>query len=370
VHRDVKPGNVLVANGTPLHLYLTDFGLTKRASSQTGITQAGLFVGTLDYAAPEQITGGVVDARTDVYALGCVLFEMLTGRPPFRRDNDAATLYAQLHQEPPAVTAAAPDVPFAFDAVLRRALAKDPAERYPSAGDLARAALAAAQGERPSEPERTVAIGPAAPAPPLQLHPAPPTQLDGPPSHATSALPQVRKSGSPWPVVALVVALVLIAGAIAAVLLTRDDGGSGGSAAPVAQQQPQQRPQQQQPQAPPADAGPRADVEAMGQVLDLSAEGRTLTSAGEFGAAASNRQRVLARIDALDVDPELTESRDLLRQAIAASLASNRAHQACGDCPAAQAADGRATRLKAQFARVFNPFAERYLQRSYDPSQI
>jgi serine/threonine protein kinase len=369
VHRDVKPGNVLVAHGTPMHLYLTDFGLTKRASSQTGITQTGLFVGTVNYAAPEQITGGAVDARTDVYALGCVLFEMLTGRPPFRRDNDMATLYAQIHQEAPAVTAAAPDVPTAFDEVLRRALAKHPDHRYPSAGDLARATLAAAHGDRPSEPERTVAVGPAAPAPLLQVQPpVPATVIDGPPSHLTSALPQARKS-NPWPIVALVVAVLAIAAAIAVVLISRGDDSGGASRTPVAQQQPQ-TPQKQSTAPPASDAALRSDVKAMGAILDLSAEGRALTASGDFDGAITNRLNVIARIDALDVGPQLTESHSVLRQAIDASIESNQAHQQCGDCARARAADTRATQLKTQFARMFNPFAERYLQRSYDPSQI
>src|SRR3954452_19457416 len=159
VHRDVKPANVLVANGTPMHVYLTDFGLTKRTSSQSGLTKTGLFVGTLDYAAPEQIQGWPVDARADVYALGCVLFEMLIGQPPFRRENEYATMYAHITEPPPAASARAPGTPPALDAVLARALAKEPEVRYPSAGDLARAVHAALAGRAPSQPERTVAVG-------------------------------------------------------------------------------------------------------------------------------------------------------------------------------------------------------------------
>src|SRR3954464_118941 len=162
VHRDVKPANVLIADAQPLHLYLTDFGLTKRASSQTGLTKTGLFVGTIDYAAPEQIQGWPVDARADVYAFGCVLFEMLTAQPPFRRENEYATMYAHISEPPPAPSTLAPGTPPALDGVLARALAKDPDVRYPSAGDLARAVHAALAGRAPSQPERTVAVGRAA----------------------------------------------------------------------------------------------------------------------------------------------------------------------------------------------------------------
>src|SRR4051795_224543 len=159
VHRDVKPANVLIAAAPPLHVYLTDFGLTKRTSSQSGMTKTGLFVGTIDYAAPEQIKGWPVDARADVYALGCVLFEMLAGTPPFRRENEYATMYAHTSDPPPPL-----GVSPALDAVVARALAKEPDQRYPSAGDFARAVAAAAAGHvAPSEPERTVAIGRAAP---------------------------------------------------------------------------------------------------------------------------------------------------------------------------------------------------------------
>src|SRR4051794_18093205 len=150
----------------PLHVYLTDLGLTKRTSSQSGITKTGLFVGTIDYAAPEQIKGWPVDARADVYALGCVLFELVSGRPPFRRENEYATMYAHTSEPPPALSSVAAGVSPALDAVIGRALEKEPDARYPSAGAFARAVSAAVVGQAPSEPERTVAIGRAAPPPP------------------------------------------------------------------------------------------------------------------------------------------------------------------------------------------------------------
>ena len=383
VHRDVKPANVLVANGTPLHLYLTDFGLTKRTGSQSQITKTGMFLGTIDYAAPEQIQGWPVDARADVYALGCVLFEMLTGGAPFKRENDYGALYAHMTEPPPAPSAASLEVPAAFDDVIRRALAKSPDDRFPSAGDLARAALAAAHGEHPTAPERTVAVGQAAPPPPMA------TQIDAPVSHATAQLaPQAPQTpppaaplpaepprrSSPWPVVALLVALLAVGGAIAVVLITRggDEGGDNGSNQPVAQQQQQQQPQngQQRQTPPPADEAVRADVQEIGDILELSAEGRSFSASGDFQAAAENRREVLNQVDALSVDPELSESRTLLRGAIDASFTSAMAHRNCGDCEAARTADARATRLKDDFVREFNPYAERYLQRSYDPSKI
>jgi DNA-binding beta-propeller fold protein YncE len=161
VHRDIKPANVLLT--TEDHVYLTDFGLTKHALSVAGTTKPGHWVGTLDYVAPEQIRGERIDARADVYALGCLLFFALTGVVPFRRDSDEARLWAHLSEPPPKPTDLVPEIPHAFDAVIERALAKDPEERYQSAGDLGRAALAAAANQRPAERERLVAKGAAAP---------------------------------------------------------------------------------------------------------------------------------------------------------------------------------------------------------------
>src|SRR4051812_19343132 len=141
IHRDVKPANILLDGD---HALLTDFGLTKLLRSDRKVTMTGSVMGTFDYVAPEQLEGGVVDARTDVYGLGCVLYEALTGEVPYPVKGVAAKMLAHHSTSPPSVTARVPDAPPALDAVIARALAKDPADRFPTAGDLARAALAAA----------------------------------------------------------------------------------------------------------------------------------------------------------------------------------------------------------------------------------
>jgi serine/threonine protein kinase len=163
VHRDVKPANVLLGEtGDGDHAYITDFGVARNVATKSGLTQTGRFVGTLDYVAPEQISGGAVDARADVYALGCLLFKLLTGEVPYPRDGEAARLYAHLHDPPPAPSLHATEVPMALDDVAIRAMSKAPEDRYPSAGDLGRAAVAALSGSPPELPERTVATGAAA----------------------------------------------------------------------------------------------------------------------------------------------------------------------------------------------------------------
>ena len=159
VHRDVKPANVLL--GEDDHAYLTDFGLTKAATTTDhgGLSRAGGWVGTLGYVAPEQIRGERIDARTDVYALGCVLVYALTGKAPYSGDSDEATLWAHLNAPPPSES-----VPPEFEGVVARALAKDPSDRYPSTGDLGRAALRAAGRSATAVPEHNVGRGLAAPA--------------------------------------------------------------------------------------------------------------------------------------------------------------------------------------------------------------
>jgi serine/threonine protein kinase len=142
IHRDVKPGNILLHAG---HAWLTDFGLTKRLVSSADITAASDIIGTPDYLAPEQIEGEAIGGRVDQYALACVVHHCLAGTPPFERDSDLAILQAHLNEPPPRITDQRPDLPGAVEQVLARALAKTPAERYPTVTDFA-AALATALG--------------------------------------------------------------------------------------------------------------------------------------------------------------------------------------------------------------------------------
>jgi serine/threonine protein kinase len=160
VHRDVKPGNILVAEDD--HVYLTDFGLTKRAADSRGMTKTGMLVGTVDYIAPEQVEGRPVDARTDVYALGCVTYEALSGSVPFPRESEIAKIFAHVNEEPPPLR----DQPPPLAAAVERAMAKRPADRFQSAGDFGRAVSAGAVGRAEAGSDRTVATGDAAIADP------------------------------------------------------------------------------------------------------------------------------------------------------------------------------------------------------------
>ncbi|MGH2655039.1 MAG: serine/threonine-protein kinase, partial [Actinomycetota bacterium] len=137
VHRDVKPANILIASGegveVPGHVYLTDFGLAKQvAGVGAALTKQGLFMGTLDYIAPEQIQGREVDRRTDVYSLGCVVYECLSGVTPYPRETEVAMLYAHMQEPPPGVGERRPDLPARVDAVVSRSLAKRADDRYPT----------------------------------------------------------------------------------------------------------------------------------------------------------------------------------------------------------------------------------------------
>ena len=251
VHRDVKPANVLL--GEDDHAYLTDFGLTKHAATSGGaggLSRAGGWVGTLGYVAPEQIRGERVDARTDVYALGCVLVYALTGKAPYSGDSDEATLWAHLNSPPPSESVL-PE----FEAVVARALAKDPSDRYLSAGDLGRAALRAAGRSATSVPEANVGRGPAAPptddtaatakqgaaAPPV-ADPDGETRLS--PAEGENAGPHAGGAGGGRSRRAVdltgrrglllgTAAALLVAVAVALALTSGGDGGDGGGSTPT-----------------------------------------------------------------------------------------------------------------------------------------
>jgi streptogramin lyase/tRNA A-37 threonylcarbamoyl transferase component Bud32 len=135
VHRDVKPSNVLLTPDD--HVYVSDFGLTKRALSVSGLTATGQLVGTIDYVAPEHIKGDPIDRRADVYSLGCMVVECLTGHAPYPRDLEVGVLWAHVEEEPPKITEERPELPPEIDGVVAAAMAKDPDARTATAGEVA-----------------------------------------------------------------------------------------------------------------------------------------------------------------------------------------------------------------------------------------
>src|SRR5690349_15262762 len=211
VHRDVKPANMLVdvGPGRPEHVYLSDFGVARGVMSSSGLTRAGQFLGTPDYAAPEQVSGQAVDGRADQYALACVAYTLLSGTVLFRREVPMAVLYAHLSVPPPRLTAARPELPDAVNQVLAQALAKEPDDRYDSCGTFADA-LREALGLEPYDPSRPVRTSATPPSrnaatAPLTIPPdSPPTKLlPASPSPSPSSManlpspPSVAGTGSP-----------------------------------------------------------------------------------------------------------------------------------------------------------------------------
>jgi serine/threonine protein kinase len=208
VHRDVKPANVIVAEDEPDRedpkAFLTDFGLAKTAASTSGLTATGEVIGTVDYMAPEQIQAERVDARADVYALGGVLFFAITGAVPFSAGESSAKMWAHLNEPPPSAGSRGSGRGV-LDPVIRRAMAKDPGRRYPSAGDLGRAAVAAVRGEAVTQPEQVVGSGEAAPtAPTVQL-----TPLREPPTETLPKRARGRRRRRGWRRAAVLILLAL-----------------------------------------------------------------------------------------------------------------------------------------------------------------
>ena len=236
VHRDIKPANVLVAAGE--HVYLTDFGVARLASEEQGLTKTGAFVGTFAYAAPERMMGGADSGPAgDIYSLGCMLFEVLTGRGPFTRDSELATIQAHVNDRIPSARAEAADVPAALDEVVRRALAKAPADRFSSAGEMAdamEASLAAPGPASDLDPARTVRTESTNLRPPTVTQPPtagpkatqPQTPAPAATQPRTTVLVETRRRPR-WPLIG--VGALLLGGAAAAVIAVASSGGAGPS---------------------------------------------------------------------------------------------------------------------------------------------
>jgi serine/threonine-protein kinase len=217
VHRDVKPQNVLLnGDGRPK---VTDFGIA-RSLDVAGVTQTGTVMGTSHYMAPEQASGRRVDAQSDVYSLGAVLYELLTGEVPFDADSFVAVAMRHVHEPAPSVLERRPDCPLRLAAAVDRALAKDPADRFPTMNAFA-AELEAVQAdlERGDPESATTMIVPG------RVVPGPRPARRPPPSRG--------RRGISWPLLVSLLGLVLLVAAIAGIIVTRGGGGGGGHAPPA-----------------------------------------------------------------------------------------------------------------------------------------
>lgn len=236
VHRDVKPSNVLVAEFD--FAYLIDFGIA-RGADETGLTNTGGMIGTWHYMAPERLSSGYADARSDIYSLACVLHECLTGDRPFPGDSLERQIAAHLMTPPPRPSVARRGVPTEFDNVIARGMAKDPGARFPTTIDLADAARAATTVpiQRPPTPPPEPATQPAwarsAPTQRAQRQ-SPPSPPTPPPQPAPAAqYPQPERKSNTGSIFALGfgAAALLVAVVVATVLITQRGGGGPDSTA-------------------------------------------------------------------------------------------------------------------------------------------
>jgi tRNA A-37 threonylcarbamoyl transferase component Bud32 len=250
VHRDVKPGNVMIdADG---RIKVMDFGIARAAAEDT-LTQTGAVLGTAAYLSPEQAQGDRVDARTDIYALGCVLYEMVAGRPPFSGDSPVSLAFRHVNEEPQPPSVYHPGVPVEIEAVIMRALEKDPDRRFGSAEELSHALARARAAGVDTEPVAAAAGGDTSVMP---TRPAT-APVDRPP-------PGEPRRGVPWVLVAILAAAVLLVAGFLALtnLADRDRAGRGGGQGSGGQQG-----QQEEEEPPPADE--LAPGEAMAAFDDL-----------------------------------------------------------------------------------------------------
>jgi serine/threonine-protein kinase len=214
IHRDIKPGNIML---TPAgQVKVADFGIARMTTTAETVAQTAAVLGTASYLSPEQAQGQPVDGRSDIYSLGCVLYEMVTGRPPFLGDSPVAVASKQVLEQPVAPSTLNPDVTPDLDAVILRALAKNPANRYQSAEEL-RADLDRARRGLPVE------ATPLLPAPPAATQVMPKTEVMGPPA---------EPEPSRWWVPVLVIGLILAGIAVVLWLFASDILGDGEQTSP------------------------------------------------------------------------------------------------------------------------------------------
>ena len=219
VHRDIKPANVLLAGDG--RIKVADFGIAK-AVAEADLTQPGLMVGTAKYVAPEQVEGKPVDARTDIYSLGIVLYEMLCGRAPFAADNEAATALARLQRDPLRPRQVRPGVPKSLEDIVARAMARSPEQRYDSAADLRAALLAAGAAPSPETDLTATSVAPTRPPSPTQTQ-AQPAGAPIPPTPAPT--PSFRQTERSWLVPTILLVGVAVSLGIAGLLLGRSGAG-------------------------------------------------------------------------------------------------------------------------------------------------
>jgi serine/threonine protein kinase len=417
IHRDVKPGNILLdigsgrtpdrADGCDFgHAYLSDFGMG-RDLSPGKIVAAGQFAGVLDYLAPEQIEGRTLDGRADQYSLACAGFELLCGTPPFGQDQGLTVMYAQLYAPPPTAAARRPDLPAAADLVLATALAKDPADRYPTCGQFAeelRTALGLLPGgpddsPRPRSHARTRSRRRRSPADRPAAGPGPvnPDAMGGP-GRRYSRRPRHRRRAIGL-ILALAAVGIVAAVAVGVVLSARPARGRPAVSSPATTSA-----RSSSPTPTPTSTATLASRQAaaVNDLLSSSAATRTalqgaVTEAGDctnLSSAVSQIQNAVNRrsteyqqatalstsalADGTVVKTDLTAA---LRNSLDADrdyLAWAQQQLTLGCAPASQSsaynaasnADTQADAAKAAFVRVWNPIAARYGIRQESPGSI